>query len=65
MRIILNGDTCDIEAETLESALSTLGYSGAAVATAVNGSFIPSGARKTVVLAEGDEIEVLAPMRGG
>jgi len=42
-----------------------LGYGGAVVATAVNGEFVPTAARQTARLAEGDRVEVLAPMQGG
>ena len=36
-----------------------------AIATAVNGEFIPKTQRLDIVLSEGDRIEVVAPMQGG
>ncbi len=37
----------------------------AEVATAVNGEFVALGVRPRTRLAEGDRVEVLAPMQGG
>jgi len=42
-----------------------LGYRQAAVATAVNGVFVPADAREELLLADGDALEILAPMQGG
>jgi sulfur carrier protein len=50
---------------TLEAMLQVFGYRGATVATAVNGEFVPAGARHALHLREGDRVEVLAPMQGG
>jgi sulfur carrier protein len=65
MRILVNGDSRDIRAADLSGALEELGYGGAVVATAVNGEFVPSAERQAAHLAEGDRVEVLAPMQGG
>lgn len=65
MRIELNGTACDTRAATLAEALTDLGYGGAALATALNGTFIPATARPTTLLHDGDRLEVLAPMQGG
>jgi sulfur carrier protein len=65
MRILLNGDSREIRAADLGAALEELGYGGAVVATAVNGEFVPAPARPAARLADGDRIEVLAPMQGG
>jgi len=35
------------------------------VATAVNGEFVPATERRAARLADGDRLEVLAPMQGG
>jgi sulfur carrier protein len=45
--------------------LQDLGYGESIVATAVNGEFVPTGARPLTQLADGDRLEVLAPMQGG
>ena len=64
MRIDLNGTAIEVAARTLAGALSELGYAGA-LATALNGSFVPAIARAETLLHDGDRVEVLAPMQGG
>jgi sulfur carrier protein len=65
MHILVNGDSREIGAADLSAALEELGYGGAVIATAVNGEFVPAGERRTARLADGDRIEILAPMQGG
>ncbi|MGH8181848.1 MAG: sulfur carrier protein ThiS [Steroidobacteraceae bacterium] len=65
MRILINGASRDIRAADLSGALEELGYAGAVVATAVNGEFVPAADRPAARLADGDRIEVLAPLQGG
>ncbi len=65
MKIELNGDTVEVEHTGLDAVLTELGFTDAAVATAVNGDFVPRAARNTTVLRDGDRLEVVAPMQGG
>lgn len=65
MKITVNGEPKDIGASTLQGAMAELGYADAQVATAVNETFVPSSARGGRVLADGDRLEILAPMQGG
>lgn len=65
MKILVNGAWRDTGAVDLATALDELGYGAAVVATALNGEFVPAGSRETARLAEGDRLEVLAPMQGG
>lgn len=65
MRIEVNGQTRTIAAATVADALTELGWRDARVATALNGEFVPSGARAAQALRDGDRLEVLAPMQGG
>lgn len=65
MKLQLNGATLDVDVATLDELLTAQGFGGAKVATAVNGQFVPAPARADHPLAEGDLIEVLAPMQGG
>ena len=65
MRILVNGELRECAAVTLQEALDVLGYGGTVVATAVNEDFVPVSARADHPLAEGDRIEILAPMQGG
>ena len=65
MRILVNGDSREVRAADLMRALEELGYGGAVVATAVNGEFVSATDRQSARLADGDRLEVLAPMQGG
>ena len=64
MNITLNGEARATEAATLSDLLAEGGF-GAKVATARNGDFVPAGLRAATPIAEGDRIEVVAPMQGG
>ncbi|MGR3759884.1 sulfur carrier protein ThiS [Roseobacteraceae bacterium NS-SX3] len=65
MQITVNAQPHEIKSKTLDEALSELGFASPAVATALNGAFVPRGRRAETPLAEGDRLEVLAPMQGG
>ncbi len=65
MRLQLNGTPLTAKVATLADLLDNQGYGDAKVATAVNGTFVPAPLRADHALAEGDSIEVLAPMQGG
>ena len=65
MRIFLNDDVHDVEPATLAAALERLGFGNRKIATAVNGRFVPAPARQATKLADGDRVEVVAPMQGG
>jgi len=65
MKIEVNGEACEVTGTTLAAALDELGWGEARVATALNGEFVPKGARDTTALTAGDRLEVLAPMQGG
>ena len=55
----------DLRQNLTVPCLAELGYGGLVVATAVNGDFAPAGQRATLLLHDGDRVEVLAPMQGG
>lgn len=65
MHITVNAQPYDISGQTLADALIELGFANPAIATAINGQFIPRQARKAVTLTNGDRVEVLVPMQGG
>lgn len=65
MRILVNGDWRETRGRELATTLEELGYGGRIVSTAVNGEFVAAEARSSTVLADGDRLEVLAPMQGG
>jgi sulfur carrier protein len=61
----VNGEWREVRAGDLAAALEELGFADAVLATAVNGTFVAAGARAAAALAEGDQLEILAPMQGG
>ncbi len=65
MRITLNGAPAETEAGTLARLLEEMSLADAVVATALNGAFIAREARAATPLAEGDAVEVVAPLAGG
>lgn len=65
MKIEVNGETREVTAAQLDAALAELGWGEAKVATALNGRFVPAGARGETMLSDGDRLEVLSAMQGG
>ena len=65
MNVIVNGTARELSATTLAQALDELGYGTATVASAVNGRFVRAVSRDITALADGDAIEIVAPMQGG
>jgi sulfur carrier protein len=65
MRILVNGAWRETAGAELAAVLEELGYREAVVSTAVNGEFVAAALRQRTPLAEGDRVEVLAPMQGG
>jgi sulfur carrier protein len=73
MTLIINGTPVALKATTLAEALeryfeedARLEAVGArAVATALNGRFVPAARRASTPVQAGDRIEILAPMQGG
>ncbi|MBO9474029.1 sulfur carrier protein ThiS [Shimia sp. R10_1] len=64
MKIVLNGEPREVAATTLAEALEECGFTGR-VATSLNETFVPALLRAGQALADGDRIEVVAPMQGG
>lgn len=65
MKLHVNGQKQEVDAQTLAAVLVALDYGEAKVATALNGEFVPARARGTTPLKDGDQIEILAPRQGG
>lgn len=65
MKLTINGETRDINAQTVAEVLVAEGLAEARVATALNGQFVPVTARDASRLSEGDALEIVAPMQGG
>ena len=64
MKIVLNGNSLETEAQTLSALLEETG-AAACVATAVNEDFVPASKREQHMLEDGDRVEIVAPMQGG
>jgi len=62
---LVNGERLTTDAQSLDELCEALGFAGAKIATAVNGSFVAAPARARTRLAEADEIEIVAPRQGG
>ena len=65
MKILVNGEKTEVDADSVEAALIALGYGDARVATALNGSFLSADARNVTKLEAGDSLEIVAPRQGG
>lgn len=65
MKLVVNGEYREVAAETLAALLIELEYEGNWLATAINGEIVHAGQRSAWLLAEGDRIEILSPMKGG
>jgi sulfur carrier protein len=65
MKLLVNNESREVAGRSLAEVMEELGYGGAIIATAVNGDFAPAGRRNAILLKDGDQLEVLAPMRGG
>jgi sulfur carrier protein len=65
MKLLVNNEALEVAGIRLGEVLDELGYRDAVIATAVNGNFVPCRAREALILREGDEVELLAPMQGG
>jgi sulfur carrier protein len=64
MKIVVNGEVQDVSAKNLSELLESQDF-GSKVATALNGTFVPIGARASTALSDGDLVEILSPMQGG
>lgn len=65
LTIALNGVAVETRARTLADLCAERALAEQAIATAVNGTFVPRGNRQAWVLAPGDRVEILSPRQGG
>jgi sulfur carrier protein len=63
--VVVNGNPESTSARTLQAWVEARGVLPAAVATAVNGNFVPRTLRAQQPLAEGDFILTFQPIEGG
>jgi sulfur carrier protein len=66
MRVILNGETCELDqGATVDAAVQITGAPDRGVAVAVDGEVVPRGQWAGMVLREGQKVEVLQAVQGG
>jgi sulfur carrier protein len=66
MNLTVNGESRELEpVATVAAALKALGYEGESFAVALNGDFVPRSHYTEQAVKDGDQLEVLFPMRGG
>jgi sulfur carrier protein len=66
LSITVNGEPRTVpDSATLADLVNALGEAPQALATAVNGDFVPRNARDGVRLREGDEVFTFQPITGG
>ncbi|MBO1324090.1 sulfur carrier protein ThiS [Acetobacter sp. TBRC 12305] len=65
MKLVVNDETHEVSARTLAALIDELGYSGARIATALDGVFVPAPQRERTPIIEGMRVEIVAPMQGG
>jgi sulfur carrier protein len=63
--VVVNGTSEATTARTLQAWVDTRGVLPAALATAVNGNFVPRSLRAQQPLTEGDFILTFQPIEGG
>ncbi|ABR62977.1 sulfur carrier protein ThiS [Sinorhizobium medicae] len=65
MKLTINGEEHEVQADTLAELLQYLEFEGDWLATAVNGELVQKAERADRRLQDSDRIEVLSPMQGG
>ena len=66
LQITVNGEPRTVQqSATLADLVDALGQPPQALATAINGEFVPRGARAGVQLHEGDAVFTFQPITGG
>ena len=65
MRVIINGESREIAANSVAALLSELDYEGTHFAVALNYDVVPKSRWRDTPLNAGDEIEIITPRQGG
>ena len=66
MILIINGQKKNLQKPlSIEHLLEVEGYGDMLVAIARNGVFIARTSYEDIIVADGDEIEIVSPMQGG
>lgn len=65
MKIRLNGEVVETQAQTVAGLIEELQFSPQGVAVAVNESVVPRASHSVHQLQEGDQIEIIRAVQGG
>src|SRR5262245_9680268 len=65
LRVFVNGEATVTSAATLAELVAQFGFPETGVATALNGDFVPRGAREATRLVGDDKVEIVSPRQGG
>jgi thiamine biosynthesis protein ThiS len=66
LQLVINGKAQEIDdVQNIKDLLLKLGYETNSVAVACDGVFVSRSKYEDLVLQEGKELEILAPMQGG
>jgi sulfur carrier protein len=65
LKVFVNGEATVTSAATLAELVAQFGFVETGVATALNGDFVPRGARQTTRLSGDDQVEIVSPRQGG
>jgi sulfur carrier protein len=65
MRVTVNGESCEIAANSVAALLNELEYEGTHFAIALNYDVVPKSRWAETLLKTGDEIEIITPRQGG
>jgi sulfur carrier protein len=65
IELVINGRKALTTSRTLAGLILEQDLGDAKVATALNGHFVPAGARATTAITAGDRVEIVSPRQGG
>ena len=66
MQISLNGESRQLpDASSVAALVESLGYTGKRIAVERNGEIVPRSRHASVILSEGDRIEIVVAVGGG
>ena len=63
--VFINGQAQQTLSQNLQQLLTEMQFDIAAIATAIDGNFVPKSQYLSTEIVHGQKIEVLAPMQGG
>lgn len=65
MKLTINGQVQDVEADRVDTLLAALGFAGQAVAVELNKDVVPKRDHAATELREGDVLELVTLVGGG